>query len=70
MENNFTPQLQRILKLAAIEAERDQSGHIGCEHVLSAMAMEGLNPGADMIRHFGLTLDDVRRMDFTPKPRA
>jgi ATP-dependent Clp protease ATP-binding subunit ClpA len=69
METNFTPQLQRILKMAALEADRDQSGHIGCEHILSAMTMEGLNPGADMIQHFGLTLDDVRRMEFTPKPR-
>ena len=69
METEFTPQLKRILKMAALEAERDQSGHVGCEHVLSAMAMEGANIGADMIQHFGLTLDDMRRMDFTPKPK-
>jgi ATP-dependent Clp protease ATP-binding subunit ClpA len=67
MENNFTPQLQRILKMAALEADRDQSGHVGCEHVLCAMAMESANVGADLFQRQGITLQDLRTLNFDKK---
>jgi hypothetical protein len=64
----FTPQLLRILQMAEIESARDQSGHVGVEHVLTAMFQEGGNPGHYMMTTFGLTLDRVRGLDFETKP--
>lgn len=64
----YQPQLLRILQMAEIEAGRDQSGHVGVEHVLTAMFQEGGNPGHEMMVTFGMTLDRVRGLDFENKP--
>lgn len=60
----FTPQLSRILQMAEIESDRDQSGHVGVEHLLTAMFQEGGNAGYDLMTTHGLTLDRVRGLDF------
>ncbi|MGP8020565.1 MAG: Clp protease N-terminal domain-containing protein [Limisphaerales bacterium] len=61
----YQPQLTRILQMAEIEADRDQSGHVGVEHVLIAMFQEGGNPGYNLMTDHGLTLERVRDMDWT-----
>lgn len=66
-ETNHTPQLKRILKIAEIEADREQAAAVGVEHVLSAMRMEGSNPGSAMMEAAGLSLDDVRALNFEKK---
>lgn len=63
----YQPQLLRILQMAEIESDRDQSGHVGIEHVLTAMFQEGTNPGHDLMTVSGLTLDRVRALQF-PEP--
>ncbi len=63
----LTPQLNRIMKMAAIEAERTQEGPVGVQHVLVAMFQDGTNPGAAMIEKFNLTLEDVRALNFDKK---
>ena len=69
MENlNLSPELQRILKIAACEAEREQAGQVGIIHVLSACAMDGLNVGAEMMNRQGITLLDLRTLNFDKKP--
>ncbi len=69
MDSEMKPdlQLQRVMKIAALEAEADQSPAIGVQHVLSAMVMEGRNPGAALVTAAGLTLEQVRALDFVRK---
>ena len=64
---NLSPELQRILKLAAIEAEREQSGVVNTNHILQAMAMDSTNVGADLFQRQGLTLQDLRTLNFDRK---
>ena len=66
----FQPQLRRILDMAALEAERDQSGIVGIEHVLIAMMQEGDNAGAVMMQAQGLTLEQLRQRIFAPKANS
>jgi Clp amino terminal domain, pathogenicity island component len=68
MELKNTPELDRILKLAAIEAEREQAGVVGVHHFLCALAMDAANVGADLFQRQGLTLQDLRTLDFDKKP--
>jgi ATP-dependent Clp protease ATP-binding subunit ClpA len=65
--NNYSPELKRILDIAAIEARRDQTGIVTTHHVLCAMVMDGLNTGADLFQQQGLTLQDLRSLDYTKK---
>jgi hypothetical protein len=67
-KNNRTEQLERILTLAAIESDRDKSGHVGVEHLMIAAFQEGLNPLSDMMTGFGITLERIRALDLQPKP--
>ncbi|HXR05437.1 MAG TPA: Clp protease N-terminal domain-containing protein [Verrucomicrobiae bacterium] len=66
----FQPQLRRILDMAALEAERDQSGVTGVEHLLIAMLQESDNAGALLMRAHGLTVERLRQRDFTPKANS
>ena len=63
----MTPQLARIMRIAQIESERDQAAAVGVEHVMTAMAQEGANPGAAMFQKFGVTVEDVRALNFELK---
>jgi ATP-dependent Clp protease ATP-binding subunit ClpA len=64
---NHTPQLDRILRMAELESERDQSGHVGIEHLLIACFQSGDNVGYEMMQQNGLTLERLRALDFQPK---
>ena len=65
--DNHSPELRRVLAIAAIEAEREQAGQVGVQHVICAFAMEGANVGASLLEQQGLTLADVRALDFSKK---
>ena len=65
--DNHSPELRRVLAIAAIEAEREQAGQVGVAHVLSAMAMDDANTGASLFREQGLTLENIRSLDFAKK---
>lgn len=60
-----TPQLNRIMQIAAIEAARCEQCQIGVEHLLVAMVQEDNNLGSEMIRSFGLSVKDFRNNKFT-----
>jgi ATP-dependent Clp protease ATP-binding subunit ClpA len=61
----LTPQLNRIMKIAAIEAARSEQSDIGVDHLLVALVQEDANQAADMIRSFGLSVRDFRLGKFT-----
>lgn len=61
---NHSPQLSRILRMAEIESDREQSGQIETHHVLIAMCQEGANPGADLLQQNGITLEMLRTLTF------
>ena len=65
--DNHSPELRRVLAIAAIEAEREQAGQVGVAHVLVAMCQEGVNIGAALFSKQGITLDDLRQLNFEPK---
>ena len=64
---NYSPELRRVLAIAAIEAEREQAGQVGVQHLLVAMFQEGINIGAALFDKQGITLDDLRQLNFEPK---
>ncbi|HXR05593.1 MAG TPA: Clp protease N-terminal domain-containing protein [Verrucomicrobiae bacterium] len=66
----FQPQLVRVLAMAEIEAERDQSAIVGVEHVLIAMMQEADNAGAVLMRAHGLTVERLRQRDYAPKANS
>ena len=69
MENpNLSPELNRILKIAACEAERENTGQVQIIHVLSACVMDSLNVGAELFQRQGITLLDLRTLNFDKKP--
>lgn len=65
--DNLNPEMKRLLRLAAVEADRDQSGLVTVHHLLIAMAMDGLNLGASLFERQRLTLADVRELNFDGK---
>ena len=72
-KEDFSPQLQRILAMAAVESSRDQTGRGACvqvEHVLVAMAQEGENFGCEVLVAAGLTVRDLRAGLATPPKEA
>lgn len=52
------------MRIAEIEAEKLQAPAVGVEHLLTAMHQEGSNIGAAMMQSFGLTLEQVRALNF------
>ncbi len=68
--NNLNPEVKRLLRLAAVEADRDQSGVITVHHILIAMAMDDLNLGASLFQQQRLTLADIRGLNFDAKPEV
>jgi ATP-dependent Clp protease ATP-binding subunit ClpA len=56
---NITPAVERILKMAAIEARKDHS-YIGAEHVLIGMILEGKNGVSLMLKDAGFTAEQIR----------
>lgn len=69
MTENYSPELRRVLAIAAIEAEREQAGQVGVQHILAACIMDAANVGASLFEQQGLTLADVRALDFTKKDK-
>lgn len=59
-----TEQMEHILALAEIEADRDKSGHVGVEHFIIAACQQGMNPLAELLANHGLTLERLRALDY------
>ena len=69
-EEDFSPQVLRLLRLAAVEASanRNQRGEKICdEHLLVAMAQASEGLTGDLIANCGLTIADIRAMNVVPK---
>lgn len=68
---NLTPQLVRILKLAAIECDRDssnQAGKVGVEHIMVAALQDDTNFLSILLKNCGLSVSDLRNGNLQPKP--
>jgi hypothetical protein len=68
--NALTPQLRRVVRLAIIETERDASGHDGKTDISSMMVaalQDDNNVLAELLHACGLSINDLRRGDFTPR---
>jgi hypothetical protein len=66
-----SPQVQRLLQLAQIEAGAGRNGRgdrVCMEHLLVAMAQCGEGECGDLMTNCGLTVHDVRSGNFKPKP--
>jgi ATP-dependent Clp protease ATP-binding subunit ClpA len=62
-DTDFSPQVWRILRLAAVEASanRNERGDKICpEHILVAMLQDGTGAGFELISRCGLTVSDLR----------
>jgi hypothetical protein len=69
--DDFSPQVQRLLTLAAVEASagRNQRGDRVCEeHLLVAMAQVGEGTIGDLMAACGFTVADMRAGAVQPKP--
>lgn len=60
---NLTLAAERILKMAAIEAEKDKS-FVGANHLLIGMLLEGQNSVATMLKDAGFTAEGLRSGSF------
>jgi hypothetical protein len=66
--DTLTPQLRRVIKIAAVEAERgDQGNRIGIDHILVSALMCDDNYAAALIKACNLTVADLRNGEFKPK---
>lgn len=61
---NLTLAAERILKMAAIEAEKDKS-FLGANHLLIGMLLEGKNSVSPMLKEAGFTAERLRSGSFT-----
>ena len=55
-----TSQVKTVIELAFDEARRQASSHVGTDHILLAILLEGEGLGASMLALRGVTLDKVR----------
>lgn len=67
---SLAPDLKRILRIAEVEAERRHAAAVDVQDVLVAMHQEGANVGAAMMQAGGLTLEQVRNLDFAKREEA
>ncbi len=65
-----SPQLRRIYRLAAIEAESQQASGVETLHLLIAMKQEANNPGAAIFEQAGISIDDLRQANFIKTKEA
>lgn len=56
----FSPRVKRVLELAGDESSRMSVQHIGTEHLLIAMFLEGESTVFKILSDLGLTLEQVR----------
>lgn len=63
--NELTPLMQRVMKLAEVEASR-QKAHVGTQHVLIGMIMEGENYASNILKDAGITIDSLRHIQPNP----
>ena len=66
----LSPQLKRIMRLAAIEAESQQASGVEPLHLLVALKQENANPGAAIFEHVGISIDDLRTANFIKEPKV
>ena len=59
-EMRLTPRAKRVLELAALEARRLRHNYLGTEHLLLGLLWEGEGIGAEVLQHFGLSVQQVR----------
>jgi ATP-dependent Clp protease ATP-binding subunit ClpA len=62
MHDKFTDRAQKVLKLAAMEAEHYQHGSISTEHILLALVSEGSGVGANVLKNLDVDLSVIRGM--------
>ena|SRR2546428_1512006 len=55
-----TSRVKRVIEMAFDDARRQGSTHVGTEHILLAILMEGDGVGAQVLAERGLTVDKVR----------
>lgn len=58
---NLTPTMERILRLAEIEAGKDKS-YVGVNHVLIGMILEGDNYASMNLCATGFTVEELRKL--------
>ena len=61
MQAPFTPRSKKVLEIALREATRLGHDHIGTEHILLGVVMQGEGIGARVLSDLGVSPDDVRR---------
>ena len=69
-DTDFSPQMQRIFRLAAIEASagRNERGDkIQAEHFLVAFLQDDTSDVAGLLRNCGFTVADIRAGRLEPK---
>jgi hypothetical protein len=57
----LTPRTKKVIGLAAREAESLRQSHVGTEHLLLALLLDGDGIAARVLQRLGLTLDPARR---------
>ncbi len=57
---NLTPPMERVLRMAEIEAQKDKS-YIGAHHVLIGMLLEGRNEAYLRLQDAGFTVEALRK---------
>ena len=55
-----TPQAKQVIDFAIEEARALNHNYVGTEHLLLGLSCEPEGPAADVLRNFGLKLDDLR----------
>jgi len=68
--DKLTPQFRRVIRLSIIETERDSAGHDGKADIASFLVgslQDDNNILAELLHACGLSINDLRRNDFTPR---
>ena len=65
----LSPSVERLLLMAKCEAHRTQSDYVFAQHLLVAMSQEGKNLGALMMEQKGITIEQLRALDFNETNR-
>ena len=59
-EMRLTPRAKRVLELAALDADYLHHDYLGTEHLLIGLLQEGEGIGAQVLKSFGLSVQQVR----------
>lgn len=62
---DLTPAVERVILAAKLEAQRDESRFVDCKHLMIGLIKEGDNLGARLLNDLGVTVDHLRKVDWT-----